>query len=160
MAHDSRAVANYILDMAEEKGMRLTLMQLIKLVYLADGWWLAFTKGESLTHDRPHAWQYGPVQPKLYKAFRGVGARPIEGKAFDRQTGLPFQSDFSDDERELIDNVLDSYGKLSAFALSNMTHQPETPWSLTYDSEGAYSEIPKDLIMRHFIDLKEQRSNS
>lgn len=57
MAHDARAVANYMLAVAEKKGMTLTPMQVLKLVYLAHGWSLAWF-GRPLIRDDVEAWDY------------------------------------------------------------------------------------------------------
>ena len=101
---NSRAVANAILDLATRKGKRLTLMQLIKLVYLAHGWSLALLKRPLIKHP-VQAWQYGPVIPNVYKAFSRFGSSPITSPAVDKQTGTIYASSLDDNEREIVDSV-------------------------------------------------------
>jgi uncharacterized phage-associated protein len=62
-------VADEILKIAKRKGLHITPMQLLKLVYIAHGWSLAIL-GRDLFPDRIEAWKYGPVIPDLYRATR------------------------------------------------------------------------------------------
>ncbi|MEJ1998904.1 MAG: DUF4065 domain-containing protein, partial [Maritimibacter sp.] len=110
-SYDSRVVANRILEIAETKGIKLTLMQLLKLVYIAHGWWLSFSNGRPLTSDTPQAWQYGPVYPAVYNAFRRYGSREIEHKASDLITGYEYSGSFSSDVDRLLEQVVESYGR-------------------------------------------------
>ena len=154
-AHDPRAIANKILDMREETGGSLTIMQLIKLVYIADGWALALL-GRPLAWENPEAWQYGPVFRSVYRAFAGNGARPVTSRVMVPGTNLPVTANFTADEEALIRQVVDSYGKLSAYALSNLTHQPGTPWQKAYE-RALYADIDIDETKSHFESLKTSR---
>lgn len=154
-AHDPRAIANKILDIRAEDGKPLTIMQLIKLVYIADGWSLAL-RGAPLANEHPEAWQYGPVYRSVYGAFAGAGANPVEGRARVRGTDIPLIEHFSDEEEKLLRMVVDSYGRLSAYTLSNLTHQPGTPWSKAY-AQGLYEDIDAREMQQHFLGLKEKR---
>jgi uncharacterized phage-associated protein len=155
-AHDPRAIANRILDVCEAKGIRVTLMQLIKLVYLADGWSLAL-RNEPLSKHSPQAWQYGPVYPTVYKAFKKFGSGAIKEHATDSATGVEFAESFSDDEIALIEQVVDSYGRMHAFRLSEIMHRAGTPWTKTVSESGHYAEIPLGIIAEHFKGLRDQR---
>jgi uncharacterized phage-associated protein len=155
--HDARAVANAILAKATQRGIPLTLMQLIKLVYLAHGWSLAML-GRKLVKSPVQAWQYGPVYPEVYSAFKVFGSSPIAAPARSRQTGELYSEPLDEDENGLIDAVLDTYGNLHAFQLSNMMHKPGTPWSETFGGgRGAYDEIPDELIRAHYEQLRDAR---
>ena len=154
-AHDPRAIANKILDIRAATGKPLTIMQLIKLVSIADGWSIALL-GKPLSKEAPQAWQYGPVYPAVYRAFSGLGARPVENRAYVRGTTVALSEEFTTDEENLLEKVVGSYGKLSAYQLSNLTHQPNTPWRTAYD-KGAYTEINTAEMEAHFHSLKATR---
>ena len=154
-AHDPRAIANKILDIRAESGATLSIMQLIKLIYISDGWALTLL-AKPLSNETPQAWQYGPVYRSVYNCFSGSGSSPVTSRAAVPGTSLPLASEFSDDEEKVIRMVVKSYGKLSAFALSNLTHQPGTPWSQARE-RGLYEELDRDEIRSHFENLKEKR---
>jgi uncharacterized phage-associated protein len=155
--YDSRAVANAVLHYAKASGKTLTPMQLIKLVYVANGWSLALLN-RPLIAEQIHAWQYGPVIPNVYRAFNRFGSAPITGPAINDQTGFEYSADFDEDDQRLMKVVVDSYGHMHAFQLSNKMHEPGTPWTKTFTTKGPYSVIPADLIKRHFLELKEKRN--
>lgn len=154
-AHDPRAIANRILEIRNETGEPISLMQIIKLVYIADGWSLAI-HDKPLSKHNPQAWQYGPVYPTVYTAFKQFGSRPITAPAYLKGTDVPYAEEFTPEEEDLLRAVVNSYGKMSAFALSSMTHEPNTPWSEAYEN-GAYSEISMEKMKSHFRRLREQR---
>jgi uncharacterized phage-associated protein len=151
-AHDPRAIANRILQLRLAAGAPLTVMQLIKLVYIADGWAMALL-GKPLSKTEPQAWQYGPVYPELYRAFKRFGPNSVTAPATIAGTDVPFGEEFTDEENGVIRSVVESYGKLSAYQLSNLTHQPNTPWSKAF-ANGAYSPISTAEMRSHFEELK------
>lgn len=159
-SHDARAVANKILSLSQERGQPLTLMQLIKLVYLANGWWLSYSDGEALTNTSAQAWQHGPVHPHVYKAFRRFGSGPVTSPALDKDTQLPYDSNYTPEQVQIIESVVENYGNMHAFKLSDIMHRPGTPWSRTMQETGQYSVIPNTVIKEHFDELRRQRIQS
>ena len=154
MTHSSLAVANKILQIAKGKGFPITNMQLIKLAYMAHGWTLALL-GRPLIGDRVEAWQHGPVYPAIYNKFRGAGWMPIQQPACDSDTGIEISSEFSEDEKAILDKVVLAYGKFHAFELSARTHKQGTPWYQTFDGgRGKFDVIGNGLIKTHFDALK------
>lgn len=154
--HDARAIANHILDMAKEQGREITVMQLLKLIYIANGWSWALL-GKQLVRDPVEAWQYGPVYRSVYRDFNKFGSQPITEKSAMLDGALPYSSPLMDDERELLRGVTVHYGKLHAFRLSDMTHEPGTPWSQIKENKGTYAEIPQKLIKSHFEKLRDDQ---
>lgn len=110
-------VAAYIL----EKLQSCDTMKLQKLTYYSQAWHLAWT-GNPLFNDRIEAWANGPVVRELYKSHKGrflltVGDLPGANTA-----------ELSDiHQKEVIDAVCESYGSLSGWQLSQLTHS-ERPW--------------------------------
>lgn len=151
-APDGRAVANRLLDLAEERGMQLTLMQLLKILFFAHGISLG-VRGVPLVADRAQAWQYGPVFPRVYRAFSKWGRLPIRDRAINKATGRPFAAELSAEELAVLSGTLDTFGPMEAFKLSDLSHAPGSPWDVTYRKEGVYKEIPNELIRDFYADI-------
>lgn len=174
MAYSALAVANEFLELAKKDGKQLTQMQLQKLVYFAYGWYLVIT-GERLIDERVEAWQWGPVVPSVYSAFKRFGSDPIKEPAsestFRKSKSGGFRVGFqpysmeSDDPgadliaKQIVEKVWQIYGKFKASQLSNMTHEPNSPWSRTPGKEIRGTDIDDKLIMAYFRQLATARDN-
>lgn len=128
-------VARYFLvQQDEEAGELITNLKLQKLVYYAQGFHLALYD-RALFGEAIKAWAHGPVVPTLWHEYNRYGARPLpRPTSFD--SGI-----FSEQQRELLDEVASVYGQFSAWKLRDMTHQ-EQPWIMAFDNGlgGAISE--------------------
>lgn len=150
------AVANAVLEEAKTQGKSLTVMQLLKLVYIAHGWSLALLNAP-LVDEEPEAWQHGPVFPSIYRELRRFGSQPIAGLASGPFGSVP-HAQLSDQQRSVVQSVVRGYGDTHAFALSRMTHQPDTPWDKVYRGGlGASEDIPNAIIMEHYKKLAHER---
>lgn len=155
--YDPRAIANLMLDEADRNGISLSNLALQKLLYFAHGIFLNETK-RPLVKGFFEAWQYGPVHPLTYKAFRSSGSDPIQSRAEgqDALTGERRQLSQPADPaiRQLVQQVLNSYGKLSAGRLVDLSHAKNSPWHHIVD-KGRTSvafglRIPDAVILERF----------
>lgn len=144
-------IATYFLQ-KEEQNKTITPMKIIKLVYIAQGWYLALTDGDSLINEKAEAWKYGPVIPSLYERFKSFGSNII--------TEIPKVelSNLTKKDTDILDDVWNNYGDKSGIQLSGKTHEPNTPWSKTWDKAKETTKkedlvIPNDLIMQHYQNL-------
>ena len=155
--HDSRAVANRFVALAESQAKPVTIMQLVKLVYLAHGWHLGFNDGKPLICHSVEAWRHGPVVPEVYNAFRPQGVIISHPAFWEYPPHKPYTSGFSPEEDKLIGDVFRAYSKLSAFALSALTHEPGTPWDQVR-GDGYYAPIPNEIIAKYYKKKAEENS--
>jgi len=157
-SQDARAIANYILDVAPEYGIKgLTLMQLLKLVYLSHGWSLAF-RDTPLVIQAPQAWQYGPVYPHIYRSLGKYGGHPVKERILNKETGFAFLPvNMTKEQKKIIELVLLTYGDMHAFQLSNITHEKGSPWDETIENIGIYKDIPLDNMKKYYKDLAKKR---
>lgn len=142
------AIANYFIRKSAESGVPLTPMKLIKLVYIAHGWYLALA-GKPLLGESIEAWQYGPMIKSLYRAFKCYGNKPLPLSA---ATDAVIDDNEHEDVRRLLDKIWERYSRLTAAQLSTITHQPDTPWSQVYDPYQRGTLIPDHLIRKHYQD--------
>jgi len=141
--YDARQIANWFVQKFKDEGQLLTIMKLLKLVYLAHGWHLGAT-GKSLIKNRIEAWQYGPVIPDVYYAFRNQGiVLGGECKFFD--------ADIDNEYAKIILNfVCDNYGAMSAEELSELTHEQGSPWDISISARGRFTPITNDSIFHYY----------
>ncbi|MCQ8105517.1 DUF4065 domain-containing protein [Methylomonas sp. SURF-2] len=148
MAVSSHAVANEFIRLAQEQSKRLTNMQLQKLVFLAQGYALAILD-EPIHYHNTHAWQWGPVIPKLYKPLQKYGSNLVTDYL---DTDDKIEPD--SDEADLIKGVFDNYGHYTGGQLSALTHRPNTPWSETW-ARQQFAVIDNELIANYYKGLIE-----
>ena len=159
-------IANYFIKKSLETGREVTPMKLIQLVYVSHGWFIGITWKE-LINEAVQAWKFGPVIPSVYNKFKIFGDQPItfiddnDTQGWDTElnatVGLSDLSNIPEWIKEFLDKIWDSYGKFNGIQLSEMTHNPTTPWYRTWMQEkdkGKKSVIvPNNEIMQHYKDL-------
>jgi uncharacterized phage-associated protein len=153
--YDARAVANYFLELANAEGLPVTPMAIQKLVYFAHGWMLA-VYGRPLISQRIEAWDYGPVIKDLYHEFKRFGDSPILEPARAAQLAdtlfritTPEIPKYQDPEvASLLNQVWEAYKHFTAIQLSNLTHAPGSPWSMS--RKHNHPVIDDDVIKRFF----------
>lgn len=130
--YDPRAIANLLLDLADQKDIQISNLALQKLLYFAHAHFLIRT-GSPLVQGAFEAWTYGPVHPAVYHAFKAEGDQPLATRAEGRNvmTGetrvlhIPANPEV---HRQLLD-VLNAYGRLSPGRLVDISHAPRGPWA-------------------------------
>lgn len=146
-------IANYFFEKASREGRALTPMQLLKLVYIAHGWYLGYFK-RPLISETVQAWKYGPVIKSLYDRMRHYGSSAVREPLQTGPFGWVRESVIDPETAGLLDSVWQSYSRFSGVQLSAMTHQPGTPWHEAWHRLGGharyFAEITDDLIQRHY----------
>jgi uncharacterized phage-associated protein len=136
-------IANYIFDSQMKLNKNVSIMQLLKLSFLSHGWSLALND-QPLFKDNIEAWPLGPVSVSIYKHFRHQGI-DLKQKCLD-----VINEEIDAKSLEVIDAVCKKYGSMSAYELSDLTHQENSPWTLTVKKTGLYSTITDDLIKDYY----------
>ena len=159
--HNPIAIANYFIDLSS-KG--LTLMQLLKLSYIAHGFKLALLD-EPLADEYAEAWRFGPVFPSIYHEFKYEKPGLIKDKAkrADMQKNILkyVSSEFNANEETIMKLTYKKYGALSGWQLSAITHAPDTPWHKAW-KEGQHIRgysIKNEEIKKHYKDMINSNQN-
>ena len=137
---------SYIFEQMQE----ITPLALQKLLYFIQGVYMVIY-GVPLYKEDCMAWVHGPVYEEVYDLFKDFKYNPIEDNRFaifkDRFEEL------SDQEKKVIDLVVNSFGKYSGKVLEKITHN-ETPWKnarTDYEPLQPSREIiEKNEIMKYF----------
>lgn len=142
----------YIFDKLEE----VTPLMLQKLLYFVQGVYSALYN-EPIFDEDCRAWVHGPVYAEVYTLFKEFKYDPIDD---DRFAIIEFNKDvLTDNERNAIDLVVDTFGMYGGKALERITHK-EFPWT---QARKGYGEgvncnelIPKESIKQYFESVHEQ----
>lgn len=155
--YDPRAVANLLLDEADKRDTEVTNLALQKLLYFAHGLHLMRTE-KPLVSGYFEAWQYGPVHPSAYHAFKKEGSGPIKMRASgqDPLTGKLRKLHNPIDPMiiKLVEHVVLSYGHMSPGYLIDLSHAKNSPWDYVVDKARtgiAFGlRIPDEVIIEMF----------
>lgn len=164
MTQPTIAVANYFIGKAQEEGVEITPMKLLKLVYIAHGWSYPAGIGP-LIGEEVQAWKFGPVIPSVYHRFKEYGASNITQQAAewtdDNKLVVPAITENSP-ESKLLDSVWHAYKQFNGGQLSTLTHKTGSPWQQTVAArDGVISagmSIPNAIIEQHYRQIAAKRS--
>jgi len=121
----STTIANEIISRAPERNA----LGICKLVYLAQGWSLAFDR--PIVADLPNHLIYGPIHLPVYDMLRTnldepIGApRPVTGAI---TVHLVPKTDT--ETHDLLDQIVEKHAGMTSVALSSYCHKAGTPWEI------------------------------
>jgi uncharacterized phage-associated protein len=137
-------IAKWFIAWAEAEGEELSNLKLQKLLYYAQGHYLA-ERRQPLFCDEIQAWSHGPVVPQVYHEYKNFGSANITLPDTD-----PFTWEEVDAETaEFLGKVWNTYGGYSAGRLRNMTHE-EPPWQRYWREDKRGIAIPVRDLEDHF----------
>lgn len=173
MKNDALSVANWFVreSLTNPQEHALTQLRLNKLVYLAHGWCLAAYHSSFLNenYDQVEAWQYGPVIPSVYHAFKHNGknivTEPVgflKGESEAAEYVIPVIAD-----PQIVRALQFVWKRYSAYSTSDIItalHRDDTPWKYAY-KEDKHEIIPDwatELYYKEYLTeaLQHGRNNS
>jgi uncharacterized phage-associated protein len=153
---DPRAIANFILDMGDQKGIALSNLSLNKIAYFLHGSYLA-QFNEPLIDAKIEAWQYGPVIREIYQQFKQFADKPISGRAksLNIETGEMEECKYliDNDKKNKLATMLEAYLNLKPFKLVELSHVDGGPWDQAWHHDDRVNpgmEITNDSIKQYF----------
>ena len=145
-------VISYLFDKLEE----VTPLMLQKLLYFIQGIYSALY-GKAIFIDECRAWLHGPVYPEVYDLFKDFKYNPIDDARFALFEGN--DDALTDDEKRVIDLVINTYGIYGGKTLEKVTHK-ELPW---IESRKGYGDgvpssvlIPKERMMKYYAEVNKR----
>ena len=143
------SVISYIFERVDE----ITPLALQKILYYIQGIYMTVFDKELYEEDCM-AWVHGPVYEPVYALFKTFKYNPIDDNRFmllkDR-----FQQ-LNQEEKEIIDLVIDTFGMYSGKTLEKITHQEE-PWKKAREgylpTDRSDVRIEKKEIKKYFDEI-------
>jgi len=156
MPYHPKLIANFFIKKGIDENNPLNPMQVIKMTYIAHGWYLALTD-KPLINELVEAWKFGPVIYSLYHKLKHYYDNPVAHELKVSILGCEALQKDSETQR-FLGSIWDKYKKCTGMQLSALTHAQNTPWQETvkpYEQTGQlpFSLIIKDdLIKRYYQD--------
>lgn len=129
-----KAFANAILLRSWRAKINISPMKLQKLLFFCHSEFLLHFSRPLITQQF-EAWDYGPVDPDIYREFKEFGSRPILrlATAFDpvaNEVFIPFLDGkvLHRFESQLLKSSFKKYAALTAEELSEISHSHTGPW--------------------------------
>ncbi|MDK0719587.1 DUF4065 domain-containing protein [Clostridium perfringens] len=146
--YSAQEIAKWFLirDRANNGELEISNLKLQKLLYYAQGVYLAITNKPLFSEDIL-AWKHGPVIKEVYNNFCGNGANIIEYNPKDKDREVITKIESDENARDTLEFVAEEFGQYTAWKLRNMTHE-EKPWLSTNINDV----INTDLIKSYFIE--------
>jgi len=156
---DVITLAEYILCRLGE----MSHLKLQKLIYMIEGYHLAYFGGDSLIEDDFQAWTHGPVCRRVFDILKDKSILYGDVKYVQNEgEELPqdiLKRTLSSEQMELIDDVLSLYKDESGMSLESITHK-QTPWINARKGLPYYAKcnnvISKEEMRQYFNTLFEQ----
>lgn len=130
----------------------ITPLALQKLLYYVQGFYSAFI-GEYIFEEDCEAWIHGPVYNQIYHKYKDYRYHPID--RYKTNVDI-FKQLLTEDEMEIIKNVVSNFGRYSGKLLEEMTHY-EKPWRDARvglnSTEKSNRVIDKNSIKLYFQDV-------
>lgn len=143
MCFSAIAVANTILDLSAKRNINdVTPMKLQKLIFFTHALYLK-KHGENIISDQVEKWRYGPVYRDVYREFNGFGDQRISNYANNADGSIDIIPRDRKNVYDFIDKVLDAFGDVNAYELSDLTHMEGTAWALAGDQKYISEENMK-----------------
>jgi len=155
--YDVLDIADYIINYSiKQKKQSVSNLKLQKLLYFIQGMFLINSDSkEPCFSEKIEAWDFGPVITEAYREFKHNGALDIpyvERYLDSSKKGFVYKEygydNIVEDDKEMIDYVVDLLNNFSASDLVKITHK-QTPWIEAY-IPGTNMEITNKSIYDYF----------
>jgi uncharacterized phage-associated protein len=124
----------------------MTNLRVNKLLYFAQGECLR-RLGYPLFDDDIEAWTYGPVVPYVYQTYKKFGRGPI------KEDMVNDDNTFTEQEKDVLFDVLRNYGKFSTSTLVSMSHLEKSPCATAHQNGDKHAKISSESIKCFFKKL-------
>ena len=146
MKNDSILVSKYVIKTLKEQNKEINHLKLQKILYYIQAWNLALLN-EPLFEEDFEAWLHGPVIRKVWDEYKSNSV--LIGELSEQDENINVK--FTEDQEDVIEDVIDAYGNKSGYYLESLTHQ-EDPWK-NARKQGENTIIKKEEMKKYYRNL-------
>ena len=150
-------VSRHVINYSNTQDYGISNLKLQKILYFIQAFFLVSTP-EQCFEEKIEAWDFGPVVPEAYREYKQYGSGDIPTIesyiSFDetdiwKSKRIVFNDDvISDEDKVLINKVVDKFSDYSATDLVSLTHR-QSPWIDAYVPHQN-NEITLNAIRKYF----------
>ena len=154
-------VARHIVNYSYSSKQYISNLKLQKILYFVQAKFL-ISQGRVCFADNIEAWDFGPVVPAVFREFKVFGScliMPVthyfveDKNEFFNIRKVEFKDNLiSDEDKAVIDEVVDYFADFSSVALTELTFK-QFPWKNAY-SECCRNVITAESIRDYFLNME------
>lgn len=152
-------VCRFIIEYSNQCEYGVSNLKLQKLLYFEQAYFLTGTEdGRPCFSEKIEAWDFGPVVPDAYRQYKQYGSMDIptpdtyfdfdNNNIWDVERKKYDPVDIRDEDKNLMQTVIDGFARFSATDLVALTHR-QAPWIDAY-TPYKNNEITQEAIKRYF----------
>lgn len=157
--YDALDVSRYVINYSNQRDYGISNLKLQKVLYFIQAYFLTNTEeGTPCFLQKIEAWDFGPVIPDVYREYRQYGSANIpmmtsfvyfsDDDVWNTERRFFDSSCISDNDKKMIDDVVDKFSDYSATDLVTLTHK-QAPWREAYVAHRN-NEITTKAIKEYF----------
>lgn len=128
--------SEYIISFFKNHNQEVTNLMLEKLLYFLEAIYMSITDENKLYEEEFYAWNFGPVNKKVYSKYKSFGKLPIK---------LNRKITINPNNEKYVKFLYDLFKDFTAFDLVNLSHSENSPW---YEINKEYNgDIGEDVII-------------
>ena len=157
--YDVLAVCRHVINYSNKHNYGISNLKLQKLLYFIQAYFLiASPNNKACFRQSIEAWDFGPVVPEAYSAYKQYGSVSIPPVRYyypdllrNKNISMPVEykdNEILDNDKKLIDAVIERLSVYTATDLVKITHNQQT-WQNAYN-RGYNREITLEEMRKYF----------
>ncbi len=148
----------YLVNLFEKDGKKVTQLQVQKLMYFFEAYYMILHNNTPLYDCFFKAWNFGPVAIPLYNEYKVFGQYPIQLIEFKKNVG----NTIKEEKQRVMESIYEVFKDITPEKLVGYTHMQDSPWTKVWNSNdkkitsGEASNIDKletaKWFRKHFIE--------
>ena len=159
MGYNVLDVCRYVINYSNKHDYGISNLKLQKVLYFIQAYFLTNKKSHTpCFNEKIEAWDFGPVVPEAYHEYKQYGSGDIptiksyilldNENIWNSKRVLCNDDVITNEDKNLIDKVVDKFSDYSATDLVSLTHR-QSPWIDVYVPHQN-NEITLDAIRKYF----------
>lgn len=133
----------------KDRNVSITNLKLQKLMYFVEAYYMVDNPEEQeLFSSSWSAWDYGPVNRKLYNCYKKFGSMEIALEPSQVSIG----NNLPDTNKKYIERIYSLFADFSAFDLVTLTHLKGSPWDEIFEKNKTFEQYNFQILNDSEID--------